>query len=198
MSKTERTDDDAEDEMAAFPGREDRVFEFFVDDEPSIKSQFFRDQDWYFFLNGYKDAADFLVTHAIEEGVGDPRRLLNPIMFLYRHYLELALKSLIREQKTFPTIHELDKLWRICRSLIDEISPSASDNDEIQHTTRLIEEFCKVDPKSALAFRYPEDGILPEGVVEIDLSKVKEVVGKIALLLDCIGEVIRVREYDTF
>ncbi|MGO8943323.1 MAG: hypothetical protein ACLQJ7_06580 [Syntrophobacteraceae bacterium] len=197
MSKTERTDDDAEDEMAAFPCREDRFFEFF-DDEPSIKSQFFRNQDWYFFLNGYKNAADFLVTHAIEEGAGDPRKLLYPIMFLYRHYLELALKSLIREHKTFPPIHELDKLWGICLSLLGEISPGASDNDEIQHTTRLIEEFCKVDPKSALAFRYPDDGIQPEGVVETDLSKVKEVVGKISLLLDCIGEVIRVREYDAF
>lgn len=194
MSNTERTDDDAENEIAAFPCGTDKFFEFF-DDEPSIKSQFSRNQDWYFFLNGYKDAADFLVTHAIKEGLGDPRKLLYPIMFLYRHYLELALKSLIREHKTYPPIHELDKLWRICLSLIREKSPSASNNDEINHTTRLIEEFCKVDSRSALAFRYPDDRIQEEGLVEIDLSRVKDVVGKISSLLDCIGEVIREREY---
>ncbi len=45
--------------MAAFPGPEDRLFDF-VAEEPVTPSEFSRKQDWYFYTNGYKEAADFL------------------------------------------------------------------------------------------------------------------------------------------
>jgi len=201
MSKAKPPAENSEDEMAALPSPEDRLFEF-VADGSITPSEFSRKQDWYFYINGYKDAADLLVTHAATEG--DPRKLGYPILFLYRQHLELALKELIRDcrrllgwHEAFPKTHRIDELWRICRGLFDEISPGMSNNDEIQQTTRLIAEFCKIDPTSE-AFRYPEDkdGNPPALGVEIVLSTVKEVVGKMSLLLDCIGTHISTREDD--
>ncbi|MFM8552067.1 MAG: hypothetical protein ACKOCD_07115 [Nitrospiraceae bacterium] len=154
-------------------------------------------------LNGYKNAADLLVTHAAE---ADPRKLGYPILFLYRQHLELALKALMRDcrslfgqQETFPKKHQIDELWETCRGLFNELSPGMSSNDEIQQTTRLIGEFCSLDPTSE-AFRYPEDrnGNPHAPDVKIALSTVKEVVGKISLLLDCIATDVSTRKDDAF
>ena len=159
MSEAERTTENGEDHTAAFPCPEDSLFDFPAYG-PVIPSEFSRKEDWYVYINGYKDAADFLVSNAPTRG--NPRKLLYPVLFLYRHHLELALKAIIGKQKKFPRTHELDELWQDCRSLLDEISLSASDNDEIQQTTRLIDEFCKVDPKSALAFDIQRTEIYPK------------------------------------
>ncbi len=59
MSKSKPTTENGGDEMAAFPGPEDRLFDF-VAEEPVTPSEFSRKQDWYFYTNGYKEAADFL------------------------------------------------------------------------------------------------------------------------------------------
>lgn len=51
--------------------------------------------DWYDCTTGYKEAADILVAHVESDG----RRADNlryPILFLYSHHLELAVKGLIR------------------------------------------------------------------------------------------------------
>ena len=189
MSESKPPPETEHDEMAAFPGAADKMFEFLANAQVPAAS-FLKSQDWYFYINGYKDAADLLVTHA---GEGDPRKLMYPIMFLYRQHLELALKDLIRDcrrllgwQEAILKTHRIDELWRLCVGLLDELSPGTTDNDETKHTTHLIAEFCTVDPTSE-AFRYPEgkDGSPAQFDVEINLTTVKEVVGKISLLLDC-------------
>ncbi|MBI2060087.1 MAG: hypothetical protein HYT87_09980 [Nitrospirae bacterium] len=203
MSKAKPTAEKAGDEMAAFPGPQDRLFEFAAKGTVT-PSEFSRRQAWHFYVNGYKDAADFLVTHAATEG--DPRKIGYPILFLYRQHLELALKALIRDcgrmagrREAFPKTHRIDDLWQICCRLLNEISSGTSNNDEIQQTTRLIAEFSKVDPTSE-ASRYPEDkdGNPPAVDVEVVLSTVKESVGKLSLLLDCIGTHVNIREDDAF
>ncbi len=193
------------DETGAFAGSEDNLFEFearrSVAASPSSTKE-----DWYHLMNGYKDAADFLVAHTAETR-GDLRKLGNPIMFLYRHHLELALKDLIRDcrgllrrDEIFPKTHRIDELWQVCCGLLHEISPGMSDNEEIQHTTRLLADFQKIDPMS-VAFRYPEDKdrnppVLGEAA--FDLSTVRDVVGKISLLLECISEHVSTLEEHTF
>jgi hypothetical protein len=191
MSESKTSPETEHNEMAAFPGAADKMFEFVANAQvpPSL---FSKGQDWYFYINGYKDAADLLVSHAAE---GDPRKLLYPILFLYRQHLELAFKDFIRDcrrslgwQEAFPKTHRIDELWRLCVGLLHELSPGTTDNDEVKHTTRLIAEFCTVDPTSE-AFRYPEgkDGSPAPFDVKINLTTVKEIVGKISLLLDCIS-----------
>jgi len=188
---------------AALPGAGDQLFEFTAAD-PVTPSPYAKKEDWYFYVNGYKDAADFLLAYVATEG--DPRKLGMPILFLYRQHLELALKGLVRDCRgllgrdgVFPKTHRIDELWRLCCSLFHEISPSMANNEEIQHTTRLMTDYCKVDPTSE-AFRYPEgkDGNSPRLDVDIDLGTVGEVVGKISLLLDCMSTDVHTRRYDAF
>lgn len=182
-------------EKDVFPEPEDNLFEFTARNL-GAKSPCSMKEQFYHLILGYKDAADFLVPH-VEEERRDVRKFGNPILFLYRHYLELSLKNLILEcnsllgnNEDFPKIHPLKELWKVCCNLLHDISPGISNNEEIQQTTRLLADFQKVDPHS-MTFRYPEDkdkNLPLLGDVVFDLSEVRDVVGKISLLLECIGE----------
>ena len=146
---------------------------------------------WAVYASGYKEAADIVVREFCDKCYRQDA-LLYPAVFLYRQYLELALKDLIRQARDyldmddeFPKVHQLDDLWRICRALTEQIA-GGSDADLMEQIGRLIGEFCTVDPLSQ-AFRYPEDKkgnpSLP-GIMLIDLANIRDVIQKIAVLLD--------------
>jgi hypothetical protein len=184
------------DEVAGFPGPGDRLFDS-VQAAPSNPSDFDRGQAWYDYINGYKDAADALLKHADATNV---RKLGYPIVFLYRQHLELSLKSLVRDCSDFlgesapqTNHHDLGRLWTTCQGFIARISPGASDNDEMHHVTRLLNDFCDIDRRSD-AFRFPEDkaGQLHPSA-DVDLQVMKDAIDKIALLLECIGEDLHAR-----
>ncbi len=128
-----------------------------------------------------------------------------PILFLYRQHLELVVKSLIRvccnalgRHQDFAKHHDLDQLWQTCARLLREISPAAS-VDEVQETTRLFQELSVVDP-AADAFRFPEDkrgNASLAGVLDVDLSRVRDIVEKMSFFLDCIDTSITA-ERDAF
>jgi len=159
--------------------------------------------DWDLYATGYKDAADILVSH-IQDNNRHHDTMIYPIVFLYRQYLELAIKNLIRQVRRlqdvtepFPKIHRIDELWCICHRLLSQIAPGDSE-EELKHITRLIEEFSTVDPTS-MAFRYPEDkGGSPSlpGITHINLRIVKEVIGKISVIIE--GASAMVGEYLSF
>ena len=152
----------------------------------------FLSDDWLKYITGYKDAADILVAY-----IDDHQRwqdiLVYPVIFLYRQYLELAIKNLITQARRlqnnptpFPKIHPIDELWEICSGLLREISPGESDKERNQ-ISRLIEEFSQVDPTS-MASRYPEDQkgnpSLSPGIRHINLRNMREVIDKISAILD--------------
>lgn len=117
------------------------------------------DPIWENYAGSYKDAADHLVGN-IERYEVDS--LVYPIMFLYRHHLELQLKSLLRNfyllhgiqcschQKT----HDLVELWHRVRPRIEKMYPQ--DTEDNDHIEARIKEFDLIDTKS-FAFRYPKD-----------------------------------------
>ena len=191
------------DDTGAFPGPEDKLYEL---DKCGHRAKSSAKEDWYHLINGYKDAADFLVAHAIEAR-GDLRKLGDPILFLYRHHLELALKDLILEclsllgrEEVFPKTHRIDVLWQTCCNLLDEISPGLRGSEDIRSITQLMVDFRKVDPTSE-AFRYPEDrqGNRPlTGKATFYLETVREVVGKMSFLLECISEDLSARKEHSF
>lgn len=175
-------------ELPPLPSTEDKLFNTAKDKWNNACLNFLND-DWSFYAIGYKDAADILVGY-IEEKQRYHYTLLYPIMFLYRQYLELMLKGLIRKgrrlkdiSQPFPQIHKIDDLWRDCSEILHEISPNDF-VEEIRQISRLISEFCKVDSTST-AFRYPEDKkgnpSLP-GLPHIDLLNVRDVIEKIAVI----------------
>lgn len=114
---------------------------------------------WYTYALGYREAADIVVAHVKDTATGQDY-LLYPIMFLYRHYLELAIKGIIvaarlllDEEANTPTNHKINHWWSECRRLVERVRPNEATED-LEQIGRLIEEFCKHDAGS-IDFRYP-------------------------------------------
>ncbi len=183
----------------ALPSSEDRLFLSQEDWWNNACLNWCHD-GWGLYASGYKEAADLLVQHIEEHQVGQDA-LVYPALFLYRQYLELEIKDLIRQARRlkdisgdFPKHHHIADLWAVCHQLLSEISPGDS-VEELKQISRLIGEFSEVDPTS-MAFRYPEDKeekpSLP-GISHINLRNIREVVGKIAVIL--MGASAQVGEY---
>jgi hypothetical protein len=166
------------------------------------------------YIDGYKRAANILVetmsgewTRATPmpfEGtypVADSLAL--PIMFLYRHYLEIRLKDLIergsdylsRPQGWPKAGHDIGELWALCRPILEEIFPETptSDNDRI---AECICSFMAVDA-SGEGFRYDRDNKgNPSlgGISRVGLRTVYETMQFVGLYLDGAGAGIEAYE----
>lgn len=182
-----------------FPSPEDNLFSASGDWWSTACLNWYRD-GWSLYADGYKNSADALVEVVTAAGRKQDT-FVYPIVFLYRQYLELAIKDLIRRCRSLQDIsgavrpvHRIDELWIECRKLLAEISPGEAEG-ELEQVGRLIQEFHAMDP-SATAFRYPEtkDGqpSLPD-LDRVDLMNLGVVMGKIHNLLD--GASSQVTEY---
>lgn len=111
-------------------------------------------------IDGYKRAADLMV----EESERDQRArdiLVFPIIYNYRHFLELSLKH---QLATFgPTVgieanwrtHQLEKLWESFCTMSERYG--TPDPDEAEPIVgEIVLEFAKIDPGS-FSHRYPVD-----------------------------------------
>ena len=185
---------------SALPSEDDKLFKGGEDWWNNAFANFFPG-DWYIYATGYKDSADILVAHVEEHQIRQDA-LVYPVVFLYRQYLEIAIKTLIRQARRLqdisepiPMTHHINELWKVCSDLLREISPGDSEEEQNQ-IGRLIEEFCNVDPTST-AFRYPEDWdgdpSLPPGIRHINLRNVTEVIDKISVILN--GADAQIDEY---
>ncbi len=138
---------------------------------------------------GFKQAADLLVEH-VNSIQMDQDSLVFPIMFSYRQYIELTLKRLILDGRSlldrsgeYPAGHDLRRLWRECRGILDEIFPDDSEGP-LDAIEKNIEEFMKVDPKSE-AYRYPVDRkgeLIKTHKLRVPLANVAQVMDRIANL----------------
>jgi hypothetical protein len=87
------------------------------------------------------------------------------VLFNFRHYLELSLKSLIRicadlTRAPNPDVvneHGLMPLWGKAKPLLEKAFPPPPERDEtVRHVERCLNDFHQVDPNSQL-FRYSTD-----------------------------------------
>ena len=153
--------------------------------------------NWDAYALGYKVAGDLLAGH-----VGDSPFHSNvlgfPVVYLYRHYLELRLKDLLvltarllGLPEEAPEGHHLLDLWQKLRPGLQQIRPEGKgDFDAVEDT---IEQFAELDPSSE-TFRYPvyKDGrstlrFTPQRVAEnrdIDVVRLRETVDAIEGVLD--------------
>ena len=124
------------------------------------------------------------------------------MMFMYRHSIELHLKSLLLDAgqllddpQTVPPEHYLWKLWVRVRKLILRVADSGED-EWVRRADQIIKQFDHLDPTS-FAFRYPtaRDGTpsLQDGVL-VDPSVVSHVMSELHLLLDGASNQIAVYE----
>ena len=186
---------------------------------PKLEDKLFiRDEDWWMnarldiyhdptelYIIGYKEAADLLVeTVAEQKGTADS--LIFPIVFIYRHYIEIRLKSLLiygyslqdKEYKQ-KSEHSLFKLWEKVRELLIEIFPN-EDNDNMKAIDLLIKQIEEVDPGST-SFRYPKDfkgnnSLQLDSIPRVNLRNLSEVIDAISVILE--GAVCGISEYQGY
>lgn len=141
------------------------------------------------YIEGYREAADKLVHEVVETGTNQDI-LVFPIAFLYRQYIELQLKHIIRESRiilgegaSFPEHHKINDLWNTANALMtkiikvhDQTIKDYITKEDVQTIKTIITEFVKVDPDS-FSFRYPKDkkgNTNLDGIEHINLRKLHD------------------------
>lgn len=185
---------------------------------PSVDDKLFvEDKDWWMnacingyhdptelYITGYKEAADNLVRDVANRR-GSADALLYPIVFNYRHYIELRLKSLLHDGRRLLDIkhkqkaqHKLSKLWPHVRKILEELWPDG-DIEQLKAVEVLINQFEEVDPSST-SFRYPKnfegDNSVHLGMARVNLRNLKDVVGSMSLILE--GSAGAISEYQGY
>lgn len=180
---------------------------------PSSPTERDLSQRWVTYAEGYRKAADRLVdTLSVEAGgllhaPGD-EALVYPVFYLYRHYLELRLKYLIRccpgyvvekekIEKLLGSKHDLLALWNELKRLCPACCNRA-DRSTRQSFEERIREFQQNDTSAADAGRYPIGKASKTGtgkpehhfaeIVCVDLNLMRKVVGQMGHYLDAIFE----------
>lgn len=132
-------------------------------------------------MTGYKRAADLMVDRAAKDRA-DRDALVFPIVFNYRHFIELSLKYLIATYgpsvgvEANWTKHELEFLWTEFVRVLDGYG-----HEDLEETdpvvAQTIAEFAKVDPGS-FSYRYPVDrkgNPIPLSHEQLDLAALADV-----------------------
>lgn len=153
----------------AWPGRDQKLFRGPTESTPD---DVIADIDWLKMFSAdlsmptaYKEAGDFLVEALRLGGDGThPDRFAFPILYLYRHGIELRLKELIRfasrvglgdalsDLEDVLKAHNLWALWTKARSTIEQRWPKG-DLSELDAMEKLIQELHAAD-KSGQHLRY--------------------------------------------
>jgi hypothetical protein len=185
------------------PRKSDRLFQSDLPDDPCDHSHLGCDPDAY--TLGYRRAAEHLLTCALAK----PREcgsLAYPIVFLYRHHTELALKRIIywipwilkrdlTEQEVKNLVsHKLDRIWgdlepafgSVCEA-VGWNKPAKADLDGIRE---YICQLSAIDPNS-MNFRYwrQKDGApsLRDDLQAFNIRHFAEMMGRLADFIEALG-----------
>lgn len=137
-------------------------------------------------MDGYKKGADIMVDQAVQHG-SERDFLVCPIIFNYRHFLELSLKFMLAtfgrhvEIEANWNTHKLEVLWKDFETMLERFGTSDPDNaDPI--VAEVIAQFAKIDPGS-YSYRYPIDQkgkALPLELTDLYLPTLKDVMQAVA------------------
>lgn len=120
---------------------------------------FVNDHGWGY-AEGYRRAAELLTQHIDTHG-RDQDLLVYPLVFLYRHHIELAIKRIITlsllmvddPSRSKPKAsHNLNTLWAAARKLLREVDATFPRANH-KNTDCVIKELNRIDERST-AFRY--------------------------------------------
>jgi hypothetical protein len=116
---------------------------------------------WHAYAEGYREAAEWLYAKWREDQI-KPDYLAYPMVYLYRHFVELMLKEILQSGsqagvvelgKNWKCDHNLKRLWDKVRSVLSPLFPGEPRRD-LANAQRLIYELHERD-ESAQEFRYP-------------------------------------------
>src|SRR4051812_43725235 len=103
---------------------------FAIDDRSRLVAclNFTQDEPWFGYVDGFKQLADLGVAHLEEVGHGHDY-LIFPVVFAYRHHIELALKMIMRDACALLDqdhdrlkTHKLLTLWDTAEPLLRQIA----------------------------------------------------------------------------
>ncbi|MGA7579331.1 MAG: hypothetical protein ACLQUW_08505 [Desulfobaccales bacterium] len=182
-----------------YPQKGEHLFKEIVGDWHNACLYPLKSDMWLNYLIGYKDAADILVEY-VNKTNNKPDLIVFPIVFLYRHYLELQLKMVIKDgyqllfmNKDYAKCHKLDELWNDCKIIIEKIWPGG-DKEPVEAMDDYINQFCQVDPTST-EFRYPvrrNGADTLENLDYINLSHLSKIMKSIENFIGGIHEAISI------
>lgn len=150
--------------------------------------------DWLV-ADGFKDAADQIVS-ALTSGEipGPPDRFFYPVAYLYRHFIELTLKDILRDAVKLGLTqvddcvmkrHNLHRLWNPARAALATFWAGA-DRAPLDAAERIVLQFHHLD-RSGQETRYATttDGAphLTKAPAEVDFVNLREVVGRLCRFL---------------
>lgn len=172
---------------------DDQVFRAFGDHRTAVACLNFGNAE-HGYVTGFLLIANLAVEHAATLGRAQDS-LVYPIVYGYRHYLELRTKGLLRDLSSYfdrpappdslMTRHRLVPIWKRLEPLLTKAFPDGA--VQLSHVGRCIMEFEELDPLS-VAFRYvtTKEGrpTLPPDLRNLDLANLRAVVGKVAHTLD--------------
>jgi hypothetical protein len=145
----------------------------------------------YRLAKGYKLAGDTLVCNFLGEH-RDYDNLIYPVLFCYRHYIELTLKEIVRKYGPWVEVplkdknHKLPELWE----LFLRVTTAYGNDPQYEAAVAVnscITELAKVDPGS-FAFRYASDRhdkFIQLEFGTIDLDNLCDVMDGIANFFEC-------------
>ena len=123
---------------------------------------------------------------AYEENNPGRHYLIYPILFNYRHAIELAMKWIIFMYGGYSTVqsdnykhHNLWNLWRLCKKIIVELG---SDDEAIPVVGQIIKDFHDLDGSGqSFRYAYSENGTVVElPRYRIDLPHIRDVMEGVA------------------
>lgn len=158
----------------------------------------------HYYSDGFRSAARRLVVNLIERS--DPDLLVDvvvyPILFLYRHHLELLLKLLIvagrrllAENGDQPFGHRLDKLWMIARPIMERCFDDG-DWSQNEIVTSLMAELYSWDPTGE-AGRYAKNNKGMKHFEELSLLNIRhfaDVAERLSEYLSAVLDAIEITE----
>jgi hypothetical protein len=153
---------------------------------------------WWVMAWAYKEAAERLSAQMRD---GRNEILATPMMFLYRHYIELHLKSLLLDAgellddpQSIEPRHHLYSLWKRVSELLLRVSPN-SEGPVWDRADAIIKDFDQHDPRS-FAFRYPVNNEGQASFTDelwIDPQNVTDMIAELDLILE--GATAMISEY---
>ena len=171
---------------------------------------------WDFYAQGYKIVADMIIEGLEDSPVTVNDKVVYPVCFLYRHYVELKLKEIIFYGSRLldeplhitgkKATHRLDNLWdNHVTPLLQKIFKDGPQEDLsvvreylIQYIKiqgdNIFEEEANIDPTS-FSFRYPTDkegNPNLEGISRINLANLKTSISNLSGFLEACTTAISV------
>lgn len=134
--------------------------------------------------DGYMTAGAMLVERCqCSDNPLERHELVYPILYCYRHGLELAMKWIIGQYGRYAQIpqedhqhHDLWSLWKVCKQVILEVG-SDGENEALSAVEQIVKDFHDLD-RGSFSFRYSTDkkGMVVRLPTEpFDLANIREV-----------------------